>query len=94
MRIKTLHIIRVANLPRRICIQLLGHHHDKRHRMVAGFLVMMAGVGVAKGAVFVSYEVVKYMMDLLGYGIHGLGLTPFIEALLEDSGEDEEGPKV
>jgi len=45
---------------------------------------MVVGVGCAKLAVFTTYELVKYMLDLFGYAIHGLGLTPFIESLLED----------
>lgn len=77
-------ILHAGNVPRIICIHLLGHHHDKRHRMIAGFCVMVVGVGCAKLAVFTTYEFVKYMLDLFGYAIHGLGLTPFIESLLED----------
>lgn len=77
-------VVTVGNVPRIICIHLLGHHHDKRHRMIAGFCVMIVGVGCAKLAVFTSYEIAKYLLDLFGYAIHGLGLTPFIESLLED----------
>jgi hypothetical protein len=77
-------VLHVGNVPRIICSHLLGHHHDKRHRMIAGFCVMVVGVGCAKLAVFTSYELAKYLLDLFGYAIHGLGLTPFIESLLEE----------
>lgn len=75
---------KALNVPRIICVRLLGHQHGKRHRMIAGFCVMIVGVGCAKLAVFTTYEIAKYMLDLFGYAIHGLGLTPFIESLLED----------
>lgn len=74
--------VRVANLPRELCHMMLGDQHKTSHRMVVGFVVMTAGVLVAKQAHHMPYEALATLTDLTGYGVHALGATPFIEWLL------------
>ena len=79
-----IHIIHVvaqrANIARPICAVLLGENHPAKYRMATGVGVMVFGVAIAK--VFGHMvEPIGYAADLIGYAIHGLGLTPFIEHL-------------
>lgn len=72
-------LVRV-NVIRPICSVVLGKNHSILHRMVAGFLMAAVGVFVAKhGASWVN----EYLADGVGYGLHGVGLVPFIEYLSE-----------
>lgn len=82
---RTLRCLRWVNLPRQTCHVLIGKHHTAQHRMVAGIIIMMVGVGVAKGLpALLPSGLVHFVADLLGYGVHGLGLTPFIEAATDE----------
>lgn len=84
MRFKFLKLVSVLNLPREICHHLIGTHHKPSHRMICGTLVMAAGVAIAHTAPgFPHYMAMA--VDGIGYGIHALGATPFIEALLAEA---------
>lgn len=52
--------------------------------MLAGTVVMIIGVAIAKSANIFHYEILHYSLDLCGYAVHGLGCAPFIEYLMED----------
>jgi hypothetical protein len=71
------------NVTRPLCHALFGHNHKHCHRMAAGVVVMGIGVTVAKFAGHVEYQAIAFIGDGVGYAIHGLGLTPFLEFLLE-----------
>lgn len=80
--------IKVLNLPRELCHLILGREHKPHHRMIAGGVVMVCGVLVAKSAHAASLETTKVFLDLTGYFIHGLGAVPFVEwLLLEEAGD-------
>lgn len=79
---KILTVAKCANVARPICDHLLNHDHTHAHRMVVGVMVMSVGVCIAKAAGHHEIELVAYLGDGIGYGIHGLGLTPFVEYLL------------
>lgn len=81
-------IVRV-NIIRPICALLLGKHHAHTHRMAVGLAVMSVGVMIAKCEHYFEAVVVKFILDGMGYGIHGIGLTPFIELLSERTQEVE-----
>ncbi len=83
-------IIHVFNLPKHICNHVLGENHTKAHRMGAGMIVMVIGVTVAKSCANIHFLNLHFIADLIGYGIHGLGLTPFIEHLAEQGKHHEE----
>ena len=81
---KKIHTILVyANVARPICAIMLGHGHSHIHRMTAGVFIMGVGVTIAKLAHGIEFTVIQMLVDGVGYGIHGLGLTPFIEVLSE-----------
>lgn len=72
-------LVRV-NVIRPICSVVLGRNHSVLHRMMAGFVVAAVGVFIAKhGAAYIN----EYIADGFGYGLHGIGLVPFIEYLSE-----------
>ena len=75
----------VLCLPRAVCNQALGHNHKIGHRMVAGAIIMAIGVAVAKSAGMFESEYMHFSLYMVGYGIHGLGCTPFIEALIAEA---------
>ncbi len=59
-----------------VCDHLTNPSHSKTHRRTVGVMIIMIGVVVSKmgGDMYVLH----LCCDALGYGIHGLGLVPFI----------------
>lgn len=82
MQSKLLHAVRWANVPKRLANAMIGHDHSPLWRMGFGVVIMAGGVAIAKSAHDMA-TFWQYTLDLVGYGIHGLGLTPVIETLLE-----------
>lgn len=79
---KNLHIIIVrVNVIRPVCRLVFGHNHSVAHRMVAGIAVAAFGVFIVKHFGHVENEFIAATVDGVGYGLHGLGLTPFAEYL-------------
>lgn len=76
--------MKIYNLPRELCHHTIGKEHTHTHRMLAGTVVMIIGVAIAKSANIFHYEILHYSLDLCGYAVHGLGCAPFIEYLMED----------
>lgn len=74
-------LIRI-NVVRPICDSLVGEHHTFRHRAMIGVLVMLVGVMIAKSLGHSSYHIVAVVGDAIGYGLHGIGLIPFAEAIV------------
>lgn len=52
---------------------------------------MVVGVAVAKLAGDVHFLLAHYALDIIGYGIHGLGAVPFIERVIELMREEPHG---
>lgn len=73
------------NIVRTICTNLVGKHHSFHHRAIVGVCVMLTGVVVAKSVGHHEVQIVALLGDTLGYGLHGVGLIPFVEHLLEDT---------
>lgn len=71
------------NLPRYICNILVDKKHCLCHRYFVGILVMMCGVVIAKTIGHHPTHYIALVGDTLGYGLHGIGLIPFVETLLE-----------
>lgn len=71
-------ILERVNIPRIICVHLLGDHHTVWHRMGAGVIVMSVGVLMSK--VSEGYYIVHFVCDMFGYLVHGIGTIPFVEA--------------
>lgn len=82
---RVVHVLRTPvhlNLPMVVADHVVGKHHSEHHRMIAGFAVMVVGVGIAKSANLFEFTVWHFGVDLVGYAVHGLGLTPYVERLL------------
>ena len=73
------------NVVRPICRNLVGQHHGFAHRAVVGVGIMLLGVVLAKTIGHHEYAIIALLGDTLGYGLHGIGLIPFVEHLLEDT---------
>ncbi len=71
-------IVRV-NVIRPVCSLLFGNNHPLYVRLIAGLVVAASGVVLAKYVGHSHNEIVAYIGDGVGYGLHALGLTPFIE---------------
>lgn len=72
-----------VNLVRPLASLVFGRHHSTGHRMLAGVVVAAVGVFIVKHMGHHSNEYVGMVVDGVGYGLHGLGLTPFAEYLSE-----------
>ncbi len=69
---------------RTIATHLVGHDHKFWHRGLIGICFMLVGVLIAKEAAACEYHVLALLGDTVGYDLHGVGLVPFIEALLAE----------
>lgn len=75
-------IVYKINIVRPICNNLVGKHHTFTHRTMFGIAIMIVGVLIAKEFGHSSNELVATIGDAVGYGLHGVGLTPFVEAVI------------
>lgn len=76
--------LKYCNLPREVCHHLIGKDHTPRHRMIAGAGIMAVGVTLAQVvSELVHFPGAHFIFDMVGYGVHGLGLVPFIEHALD-----------
>ena len=82
MGVRVLLVLRKVNLIYLVCDHLVGEDHTNRHRMGVGVVVMAIGVTVANCATFFQYEIVRGILDGVGYLIHGIGSIPYAETLV------------
>lgn len=76
-------VIHRLNIVRPMCSALLGEDHSVRYRMGAGVVIMAVGVTLAKTVGHIPHWLIGGIGDAVGYGLHGLGLVPFIDHLAE-----------
>lgn len=77
-----LHVVVVrVNVVRPLASLVFGKNHSVGHRMLAGTLVMAIGVMIAKYVGHSANEIIAHLGDGIGYGLHGIGLIPFIESM-------------
>lgn len=78
-------VIDKLNLPKIICSHVIGKGHSKYHRRWCGVGVMAVGVVVAEFLGMACHELGAFshagmfVCNIIGYGLHGIGLVPFIE---------------
>lgn len=72
------------NIPHLICNHIIGKEHKIQHRITVGTIIMMIGVLISKGGGGISIVIVHYLFDAIGYGLHGIGLIPWIEYITEN----------
>lgn len=80
------------NVPRMICQALIGKGHQTHHRIAVGGAIMCTGVLIAQGGHLVEVVIFKATLDLIGYTLHGVGIVPFLEWLLEADKNDKDPP--
>lgn len=73
------------NLPRMICVHLIGEQHTHVHHMIVGFVIMVFGITVVKLSLLADWSFIHVAGDLSGYAIHGIGLTPFVETIIRNA---------
>jgi len=79
---KTREALKKLNVARPICDALLGRKHSQAHRIMVGVAIMILGVAVGKLFQHAcSHEALLTLGDALAGAIHGLGLTPVLEAI-------------
>jgi len=72
-------ILTNLNISKVVCDHLLDEKHTSVHRMIAGSFIMSVGVGISK--IHVTMVVIHFLLDGVGYAIHGIGLIPYVESL-------------
>lgn len=72
--------INCINLPYHIAHHLIGPNHTPTHRKVVGVMVMVLGGTIMSVVTAISHSAVSHVVaDVIGNGIHGIGLIPFIK---------------
>lgn len=80
----------LIHLPKHIADHLVGEDHTIIHRRISGGVVMGFGVGVTYVTHHMFGGVIGFIGDLVGYGIHGIGLMPFVSAFEQEKKNEKE----
>lgn len=83
LRTTTIRGIKRLNIVGHACRFAFGEDHPLWARLLSGGTIAATGVLVAKigGEIHVFHF--HFIADYFGYALHGLGITPFIEWVLE-----------
>jgi hypothetical protein len=76
---KDLHALETS--PVKVYDHLTGDRFPHHHKMMAGIVVMIFGVTLAKVGHVSHHIIIVGLTDVLGYFVHGAGAIPFIEFL-------------
>lgn len=71
------------NLPKKLALHIFGQNHTHGHKITIGVLIMWAGVYLVRFISDVPLPLMHMLADVIGYGIHGVGLSPYIDYLQE-----------
>lgn len=82
-------IAKHCNLIKPVCNSMFGKEHSLAHRMATGATVAIVGVIISKSLGHMENAIVEGIGDAVGYGLHGLGITPFIEWIAKTFGNSE-----
>jgi hypothetical protein len=75
-------------ISRYICNHLLGEHHTTAHRATVGSVIMLIGVTSVKLTANIEYTIIHIIVDIVGYGLHAIGMILIIEHLTKSSSSD------
>lgn len=76
------------DVPKAVKNHLLGKHHTARHKFIVGSLIMISGVSMIKLiSPMVSSHFVHIALDVVGYGLHGIGALPIMKSIEEAGGK-------
>lgn len=82
LKSKTIRTIDKVNFVKKIFTQVFGQNHSTTHRIIAGLFLIVGGVIISKTIGHHDIFAVQIFGDGLGYGLHGIGLVPIIDALV------------
>lgn len=71
------------NIARHVCSCLAGKKHHFRLRAFVGIMVMVVGAIIMKMIGHNDHLGIAITGDIVGLGLHGVGLIPFVEFILE-----------
>jgi hypothetical protein len=60
---------------------LMGPTHCSAHRLASGVVIMILGVLISK--ISIGGIIVHLLVDVGGYGLHGIGLIPFADHMID-----------
>lgn len=78
------------NVSKVVCDHLIDEKHTNGHRMIVGIFIMSVGVSVSK--IHVAYTIMHFLLDGVGYAIHGIGLIPFVDTLSKHAHDEHQEP--
>lgn len=71
-------LIDYINLPKHAAKHIVGSEHNETHHRIAGIFTMIIGVIIAKITMMWHVNFILHILfDVIGYGLHGIGLIPF-----------------
>ena len=79
-------VLHKSNIIRPICTILVGKEHKTEHRLLMGTVVMLTGVVIAKYFGHHDNRMIALVGDALGYGMHGIGLLPVVDLIVDLEG--------
>lgn len=71
--------INKINVSKYLCEHLFGDNHTDTHRISVGILIMAVGVKISK--IPVDIHMVHFLLDGVGYAVHGIGAAPIIDVM-------------
>jgi hypothetical protein len=69
------------DLSRTVCNHLVGSNHTIRHRVIAGIIIMIFGVGIVYLSKMIEAHTAHFVGEVVGFFFHGWGAVPIIEAI-------------
>lgn len=70
------------DVPKAVRNHLLGEHHTMKHKCIFGTFIALLGVGMVQIiSPMVQLHVVHIIIDYVGYGLHGVGILPFVKII-------------
>ena len=79
------------NVSKVICDHLFTEKHSEKHRMGVGVVIIIIGVMIAD--IEAKAHAVRLGLEAVGFAIHALGTTPFIERIIKLKEKEKENSK-
>ena len=76
-------VLKRLHLAKFLCNRLVGKEHKFHMRAIVGIAIMVVGVFIVKNFGHSPDILVAVAGDCVGLGLHGIGLIPFVELLLD-----------
>lgn len=73
------------NVPRLVCIHLIGEKHTHIHHLIVGAFFIIIGLVVMEGAHSIQYALISRGFEGVSNVVQAVGATPIIEAVIRNS---------